>query len=74
MAQYQSIVMGVDVGSSEICTLVAGSHPETEQIVLLGMGVTPSTGLRRGMVVDIDSMSRAIGDSIELAVKEAGVH
>ncbi|MCF7796579.1 MAG: cell division protein FtsA [Lentisphaeria bacterium] len=74
MAQYQSIVMGVDVGSSEICALIAGSHQETEQIFLLGMGVTPSVGLRRGMVVDIDSMSRAIGECIDLAVKEAGVH
>ncbi|HCW76611.1 MAG TPA: cell division protein FtsA [Candidatus Marinimicrobia bacterium] len=74
MAQYKSIVMGVDVGSSEICALIAGQHPETNEISLLGMGVKPSAGLRRGLVVDIDTMSHAIGETIDLAVKEAGTH
>ncbi len=74
MAQYRTTLMGVDVGSSEICVLIAGHDPDTEEFNLLGMGLAAGAGLRRGLVVDIDALSQAVGQAIDIAVDEAQVH
>lgn len=60
----QHIVVGLDVGTTKICAVAA--QVCGAEINLLGMGVSPSAGLRKGMVINIDE---AVG-SIKTALNE----
>lgn len=61
----------IDVGSSKICTLVAETTPESD-LRILGVGVTPSQGVKKGMVDNIQQATEAITTSIERAEKSSG--
>ena len=59
------IVVGLDIGTTKICALV-GEYTE-DGISIVGVGTHPSVGLRKGVVVNIDSTV----SSIRKAVREA---
>jgi cell division protein FtsA len=61
----QQISVGLDVGTTKVCAVVADVSREEAEI--LGIGAAPSQGLRKGIVINID----ATVDSIKKAVKEA---
>lgn len=65
------IVVGIDIGTSKICTLVARVE-NNNNLRILGVGVEPSMGIRKGIVTDIDAASRAIQRSIEKAERTSG--
>lgn len=65
------IVCGIDVGSSKIATLIA-SIDENDRISLIGVSATPSKGVRKSQVVDIEEAVNAITNSIEAAERMAG--
>ncbi|HQN68308.1 MAG TPA: cell division protein FtsA, partial [Anaerolineaceae bacterium] len=67
----EPIVVGLDVGTSKIVTLVARIENGTTMRVL-GVGVEPSHGIRNGNVVDINAASDAIARSIEKAERTSG--
>jgi cell division protein FtsA len=67
------IVVGLDIGTTKVCTLVAEVGDENGRVDILGVGLAPSTGLRRGVVVDIEQTVRAIVESRERAQRMAGV-
>ena len=66
-----SILASVDVGSSKICTLVAELTPE-EDLRILGVGVTPAQGVKKGMVENIQEATAAIASSVEKAERSSG--
>ena len=67
----EPIIVGIDIGTSKICTLVArveeGSH-----FRILGVGIEPSQGLRKGTVVDLNAAALAVSRSIEKAERTSG--
>ena len=65
MAKREELIVGLDIGTTKICVIVA-EHTENG-IDIVGIGTHPSRGLRKGVVVDID----ATVDSIKHAVEEA---
>lgn len=65
------IVCGIDVGSSKIATLIA-SVDETGKINLVGVSSTPSRGVKKTQVVDIEEAVGAITESVEAAERMAG--
>lgn len=65
------VICGIDVGSSKIATLIA-SVDEGGKINLIGVSATPSRGVRKNQVVDIDEAVRAITESVEAAERMAG--
>lgn len=65
------IICGIDVGSSKIATLIA-SVEESGKINLIGVSSTPSKGVRKNQVVDIDEAVGAITESVEAAERMAG--
>lgn len=65
------IICGIDVGSSKIATLIA-SLDESGKINLIGISSTPSKGVRKNQVVDIDEAVTAITESVEAAERMAG--
>lgn len=66
------IVVGIDVGSTKICTLVARLEGETDQRIL-GVGIEPSQGIKSGVVVDLAAASQSIARSIEKAERTSGL-
>lgn len=64
-------IVGIDIGTTKIVTLI-GSRSEYGDIDILGMGVHPSEGLRKGIVVDIDKTVSSIMASVQAAQEEAG--
>ena len=68
----ERVVVGIDVGTTKICTLVA-KEESPGQLRILGTGIENSQGLRKGVVVDLEASSRAIMHSIDRAERESGL-
>ena len=65
MQGQENIVVGLDVGTTKICAVVG--EVSGNDINIIGIGTHPSIGLRKGVVVNIESTV----DSIQKAVEEA---
>ncbi len=66
------IVVGLDIGTTKVGTVIASSDGEGGMAVI-GVGVVPSRGIKRGVVVDVEDTVSAIKDSVERAAHMAGV-
>lgn len=64
-------IVGIDVGTTKVCTIVA-QVMEQGRINVLGVGLTPSKGIDKGVVVNIDDAVHAITTSIEKAERLSG--
>jgi cell division protein FtsA len=64
--EYKDLVVGLDIGTAKIMAVVAEVLPSGE-LRLAGLGMAPTQGLKRGVVVNID----ATVQSIQSALKEA---
>ena len=64
------LVVGIDIGTTKVCTLV-GEVRETD-IYVLGVGIEPSHGMRKGVVTDVGALSAAIMSSVHKAEKSSG--
>lgn len=67
----RKIITGLDIGTTKICALIAELSGEGK-IEIIGIGLAPSNGLRKGIVVDIDKTSHAIKSAIQKAERMAG--
>lgn len=63
------IVVGIDIGTSKIATLIAKVD---EEVNVLGVSETPANGIRKGQIVDIDEAVVSINNSLEAAERMAG--
>lgn len=66
MSKHDQVLVGLDIGTSKIACVVAESSPDG-RLDVIGIGTHPSRGLRKGVVVNIESTV----ESIRLAVEEA---
>ena len=64
--EYKDLVVGLDIGTAKVMVVVAEVLPGGE-LKLAGLGIAPSNGLKRGVVVNIE----ATVQSIQQALKEA---
>jgi cell division protein FtsA len=64
-------VVGIDVGTTKICTLV-GEADAHGDLRIVGVGVVPSRGLRKGVVVDLNEATSAIAASVRKAERISG--
>lgn len=69
--QRDRIISAIDIGSSKIVTLIAHMTEEAEARVI-GVSTTPSRGLRKSQVVNIEEATDAISASVEAAERMAG--
>ena len=67
----KSLIVGLDIGTSKVTALV-GEYTPGEPIEVIGIGSHESRGLRRGVVVDIDSTVQSIQRAVEEAELMAG--
>jgi cell division protein FtsA len=60
------LVVGLDIGTSKVCAII-GELNEIGELEITGVGTSPSTGLRKGVVVNIDAVVASISGAIEAA-------
>ena len=65
------IIAGLDLGTTKVCAIVA--EVTDDGLDIIGIGSVPSKGLRKGVVVNIESTVQAIRAAIEQAETMAGV-
>ena len=65
------LIVGLDVGTSKVVAIVGEVAPEGE-IEVIGLGSHPSRGLKKGVVVNIESTVQSIQRAIEEAELMAG--
>jgi cell division protein FtsA len=68
----EEIVVGIDVGTTKVCTLV-GRVEDDKSIRILGVGIEPSEGIRKGVIVDLAAASQAITRSVKKAESTSGL-
>ncbi len=68
----EEIVVGIDVGTTKVCTLVGRLEAE-KSVRIIGVGIEPSDGIRKGVIVDLASATQAITRSVEKAEQTSGL-
>jgi cell division protein FtsA len=72
MNSQQRIVVGLDIGTSKIVAIVAKIIDE-DRVEIIGLGHKPSQGLKKGVVINIESTVAAIKEAVHEAELMAGV-
>jgi len=67
----EALVVGLDIGTTKVCAIIGevNSHGTLE---ITGVGTYPSTGLRKGVVVNIEATLRSVASAIEAAEMMSG--
>jgi cell division protein FtsA len=71
MLREDELIVGLDVGTTKICVVVG--RVTEGKVNIVGIGSHPSTGLRKGVVVNMDSTVNSIKKAVEEAELMAGV-
>ena len=69
----RNLIVGLDIGTSKVVALV-GEIRADNSIEIIGLGSHPSRGLKKGVVVNIESTVQSIQRAIEEAELMAGCH
>lgn len=67
----EQVVVGLDIGTTKICTLI-GEVKSPHLIEVVGVGISPSRGLKKGLIVDMEGAAVAIATSIRKAETYSG--
>ncbi|NTW27385.1 MAG: cell division protein FtsA [Candidatus Moranbacteria bacterium] len=68
-----SIVVGIDIGSINVRTIIAQQSRDEENPRVIGVGIVPSFGIRRGVITDVEDVIKTVNESVEKAERMAGV-
>lgn len=66
------LIVGIDIGSSKITTIVGQNFPEEERINVIGVANYPANGIRKGQIVNIEEATASLIQSVEAAERMAG--
>src|SRR5574338_59569 len=69
----KEILVGLDLGTTKVCAVIAEKIPEQNRIDVLGFGVAPSDGLHKGLVANIGKTAEAIKTAMSIAANRAGI-
>lgn len=62
----------MDIGSAEIRAVIAQEISDAEPLRVIGVGIAPSLGMRRGIVADTEAVAQACNSALEQAERMAG--
>ncbi|MBN2186499.1 MAG: cell division protein FtsA [Dehalococcoidia bacterium] len=68
----KKIISAIDVGTTKVATIVANAKAE-DDIEILGVGIAPSRGLHKGIVVNMDEAKESIAESVREAQRVSGI-
>ena len=72
MARNERYIVGLDIGTSKVCTVV-GEVSDGGGLDVIGIGMSESKGLKRGVVVSLEAAVDSIKKSVDQAELMAGV-
>jgi cell division protein FtsA len=67
----EGVLVAIDVGTSKVCALI-GEIGRDGRLTIIGHGTMPSSGLKKGAVVNIDQTVRSIREAVEKAERLSG--
>ncbi len=70
--KQDNVLVGLDLGTTKVCAIV-GEVKDDGQVDVIGIGISPSNGLKKGVVVNIDSTVESIRKAVHEAELMAGV-
>src|SRR5690606_20806540 len=65
-----NLVIGIDVGTHKVCTIVA--QMKADSAFIIGTGVEGTRGMKGGLVSDLDALTRSISGSVYKAEQTSG--
>ncbi len=68
----KEILVGLDLGTTKVCAVIAEKVADQNRIDILGFGVAPSEGLHKGLVANIGKTAEAIKSAMSIASNRAG--
>ncbi|MEO6508499.1 MAG: cell division protein FtsA [Patescibacteria group bacterium] len=66
------LICGIDIGSSKVATVAGLQSENSNEVRIIGFNSTPSRGVKKGLIVDIDQVTSAVEESVEKAERMAG--
>ncbi len=72
MGKHDEIVVGLDLGSTKVCAVVA-EYQDRDNLRVLGAASAPNAGIKQGMVVSVDQTADAIRKAVAEAEAMSGV-
>ena len=66
------LITSVDIGTSKVCVIIA-EIDKSKQIRIIGVGISPCYGVKKGIVVDIEDTSKAVSYALEQAENMADI-
>jgi len=73
MKKRERLIAGLDIGTTKVCVVIASERAEDAALEIIGVGTQESTGMRKGVVVNIDATVDAIIKAKEEAELMSGV-
>ena len=68
--EHGELVAGLDIGTTKICAVIGEVFGE--RIEVIGVGTAASSGMRKGVVVNIEATVKAVREAVEQAENMAG--
>lgn len=72
MRQEKNLVAAIDIGTTKIVALI-GRINENNKVEILGMHKTPSNGVKRGVVLNIEQTVNSIREAVEVSQQQSGI-
>lgn len=69
----EQLYIGLDIGTSKVTCVVGLMEDDSDKPSIIGVGVAPTTGLRRGVIVDIDETVSSITAAVDEAERVSGI-
>jgi len=70
--QVGGYIVSLDIGTTKVCTLI-GNVNKANQLEIIGEGIAPCSGVKKGIIVDIESVANSIRDSVKQAESMANI-
>ncbi len=67
------ILSALDIGTTKICALIGEYDKSVSEYRILGIGKVPSSGMKSGVIIDIDLTRDSIDNAVSQALKNAGI-
>jgi cell division protein FtsA len=66
------LIVGLDIGTTKVCAIIGERSAETGNLEITGVGTSHSTGLKKGVVVNIEATLKSVTAAIEAAEMMSG--
>lgn len=69
----KNIITAIDLGTDKCATLIASIDDQTGQLNVLGVSATPSQGIRKSQIIDLEKVMDTMTESLDAAERMAGL-